>query len=115
MASQVEIVANKNHVLEGGSLPLTIYFRDRETAAADVPANVSYRVQCLATKQEITPWTTLSASASVALTLSGLNTDIRDACNYYEKKSLQVKADSGASDEVRGQFVYTVENLWGTE
>lgn len=112
MADRVEVLADKDHVLEGGSLPVTIYFR--LSGAADTPADVAYRVQCLTTNQEVTAWTSLSAASSVALTLSGANTDIQDASNKRERKQLQIKADADASDESRGSWIYTVRNLQGT-
>ena len=111
MADTVAIVANKDHVLESGSLTATAYFR--LSGAADTPADVWYRVQCLTTNQELTGWTSVSAASSVSITLSGVNTDIKDASNKYERKQLQVSADMDASDEVRGALVYTVENLAG--
>lgn len=113
MADTVKVVGQKDHVLEGGSLPVTVYFR--LAGAADTPADVYYRVHCLTTNQEVTPWTSVSPDSSVSLTLSGANTDMKDPSNNYERKQLQIKADVDASDEVRGQWVYRVENLRGTE
>ena len=113
MADQVEIVANKDRVLEGSNLPVTAYFRTRSSAAADTPDNVYYRVHCLTTNQEITAWTSVSAASSVSITLSGANTDIKDKANRYERKQIQVAGDKDLSNESRGALVYTVENLSG--
>ena len=115
MADEVQILANKTRVYESANLPVTAYFRTRSTAAADTPADVSYRVHCITTNQEVLGWTSVSPASSVAITLSGASTDIQEDHNEYEIKELHVRGDAGASDESRGRFQYRVINLRGTE
>jgi hypothetical protein len=114
MTDQVEILIRKTRWNEGSSFTATAYFRDRATAAADAPTTVKYRLDCLTTGREIVDWTTASAAASVAISITATHNAILNDSNMQETKQLTVAGDYGAADQSVGKITWTVENLYGS-
>ena len=113
MADQVEIVLPKTRVNEENAFPLTAYFRVRSTKASSVPTTVRYRIDCLKSGAEIKGWTTVSAAASVTITITADDNQIRNGSNRFERKQIIVQADNGLSGQVSGKAVWIVDNLTG--
>lgn len=114
MTDQVVIQAPKTKWPEGSSFVATAYFRDRATSAADAPSTVKYRIDCLTTGRQVVDWTTASAAASVAISITATHNAILNDCNAYETKQLTVAGDFEAADQSKGTYTWRVENLYGS-
>lgn len=113
MADQIEVQIPKTRWEEGSGFTAVASFRDRATAAADTPATVKYRLDCLTTGQTILDWTTVSPGSSVSIPITGAQNNILDDSNDYEIKQLTVESDVGSSDQCRGRKTWRVENIYG--
>lgn len=113
MADQVEIQIPKTVVPEETGFTATAYFRTRSTKAASTPTTVHYRVDCLSTRQNLKPWTSVSAASSVSISIGSAENEIQDATKTRERRQLIVKADDGLSTQAIGHVEWTVENLHG--
>lgn len=114
MTDQVAVKIPKTIWNEGASFVATAVFRDRETAAADAPSTVKYRVDCLSTGREITGWTNASAAASVSISVTSTHNAILDGSNEYEIKQMTVIGDYGAADQSVGVVQWRVTNIYGS-
>lgn len=110
---QVTIKIPRPQVREGSAFTATAYCRDRATAAASVPTNLYYRVDCLTTGKELAGWTSVSAASSASISITATHNAIQDQSNAYETKQLTVSADHGLSTQVRETAVWTVSNIRG--
>lgn len=113
MSDQVEISLPKTIVLEESTFPATAYFRTRATKAATAPTTIRYRVDDLKTGKILTDWTSVSAAASVTITITAANNEIQDNASRLERKQLIVQADAGLSTQVNGKVQWRVRNLQG--
>lgn len=114
MASQAEITIPRPLVNEGSSFTATAYFRTRSTSAASTPTTVHYRIDCLTTGTEIADWTSVSASSSVSISITGTHNAIQSDENDVEVKQLTVSADKDLSTQVRQTVRWKVSNLFGS-
>lgn len=113
MADQVAISLPKTTVLEEDSFPATAFFRVRATKASSVPTTVRYRIDCLRTGVVIRDWTTVSAAASVTITVATTDNEIQDDAARFERRQMIVQADNGLSTQVNGRAIWRVTNLQG--
>ena len=113
MADQIEISIPKTQWQEGSGFTATAYFRTRSDSAADTPASVRYRIDCLTTGLVITDWTSATPGTSVDIAVTGTENAIQDQSNTYERKQLVVESDTDASDQCRGQIIWRIQNLLG--
>jgi len=113
MADQVEILLPKTRHNEGTNFTATAYFRDRATKASSTPTTVHYRVDDLNGNTNITPWTSVSAAASVSISITPTMNAIQGQSNRIERKQLMVKADDGLSTQAIGSVIWQVKNLYG--
>jgi hypothetical protein len=114
MADQIAIQLPKTKWREGSAFTATAYFRTRSTAAADTPASVKYRIDCLTTCTELADWTTVSAASNVSIAITATHNAIQNECNKTELKQLTIASDFEAVDQHRESVVWTVENLYGS-
>jgi hypothetical protein len=112
MSDQIAIQIEKTKLLEGSGFAASVRFR--LGTAADTPASVRYRIDCLTTRTTVKDWTTVSPASSVTVTVTGAENEIIDDANTYEWRQLTVEADTGLSDQYRGSRQWRVENLYGT-
>lgn len=114
MADQISIRAPKTLYKEGSNFVATVALRLRSTGAASTPTTLKYRIDCKTTQREILDWTTLSASSSASITVTGAQNAIQSDVNDYEWKQLTVMADENLSTQCRETFRWRVENLYGS-
>ena len=112
MANQIALKVPKTVVKEGSGFNVTSDFRLRDTAAADTPATVRYRLNCLTSGREILGWTSVSAASQVTIAVTGAQNAILDDSHDYEIKQMIVESDTDASDQYRGVVTWRVENLY---
>lgn len=113
MADQIAIQIPKTRWKEGSSFTATAYFRNRATAAADTPATVKYRVDCLTTGTEILGWTETTAASNISLTIAASWNDIQGT-GSREHKQLTIASDVDTVDQCRESIQWVVENLRGS-
>ena len=115
MSDQIEIQIPKTKVNEAESFIATAYFRTRATGAALAPTTIKYRVDCLSTRTLLKDWTSVSAAASVELTMTSAINAIQEDAKDWERKQLTVKADDGLSTQTMGVKRWIVSNVFGYE
>ncbi|HEX7114975.1 MAG TPA: hypothetical protein VF193_07570 [Steroidobacter sp.] len=113
MTDQVEIHIPRPRVQEGSAFTATAYFRDRATSAASAPSTVKYRIDNLTTGDVEQDWTSVSAGASVSISVTATHNAIRSPCNTVELKQLTVAANPDTETQVRQSIVYEVANIRG--
>ena len=113
MSDQVEIQLPKTIWPEETVFVATAYFRTRATKVALAPSTVHYRIDCLTTRTQIVDWTSGSAGASLAITITATHNQILSEPSRLETKQLTVQADQGLSTQVNGVVTWKVRNLQG--
>lgn len=99
-------------VKEGSTAYLTVTFKDK-AGALSAPANLSYRIDCLATGQVVRGDTPLTPASTVEITLTPADMAILAAGSAYETKRVTVKAGYGAGDAVNDEYSLIVKALGG--
>ncbi len=98
-------------VNEQSTAYVTAAFRDK-TGAAATPTAISYRIDDVATGQEIRDDTAITPAAStVEITLTPADNAIVSATRPIEVHALTVTATYGDADAVRGVYLFEVANL----
>jgi len=97
-------------VNEGTTAYLTATFRDKAGTLA-LPDAVSYRIDCMANRQEIRDDTSATPGTSVEITLTPADNAIIDATKSRELRRVTVTGTYGESDAVVEQYDYWVRNL----
>ena len=108
------IKLGNSHVKERNSIPVTAFFRDSSNAAS-VPTTVHYRIDDLTTNQKITDWTSVTAAASVTITVTSAENKIVHQGDKRERRQITVSADKGTTTETRDTAEWFVENIGGFE
>lgn len=99
----------KHKVHEGTTFTANAKFRSSANAA-QAPTTAKYRVDCLTTGKKITDWTSLTAAASIDITITATHNAIQNAGNAREKKQLTVTSDPDLSTQTRSKVVWHVTN-----
>ena len=97
---------------ERSSFVATAYFRGSDDSAT-APTTVDYRIDDPKTKTNITPWTSVSAAASVSITVKASDNRMISSNNRYELRQLTVSADRGTTTETRDSVTWKVINNRG--
>lgn len=113
MADQVEIRLSKTVIKEGTNFTAQIEFRDRDTAAADLPTTVDYKIYNLTRQSVVQDWTSRSPSASISLFLAAPLTDLDNNAVVDERFELIVAANRGLNTQAIGRAAYKVRNVKG--
>ena len=99
-----------DRVNEGSTAYLTVSFLDKN-GTASAPSSVSYRIDCLTSGAAIKGDTSVTAGASVEITLSAADNALQSQTRARERRRVTVTGTYGASDAVRDQYDYDVVNL----
>ncbi len=113
LSDQCEIQLTKTKVEEDSAFDLVAYFRTRDTKTALAPTTIRYKVDCLTTRTALKAWTTVSAAASVTITMTAVFNAIQDAVNPWERKQITIQADFGLSTQLTKTRNWKVFNVWG--
>ena len=97
-------------VNEGSTSKLTVDFLDYD-GVAEMPTDVTYRIDCLTTGTAIKGETAVLPAAQVEIIVVASENDIQDQSNARERRLVTVTAIYGADDEVNEEYVYIVKNL----
>lgn len=99
---------------ESSALTVVAKFWDdsTETWTASAPTSVKYRLDDQLGGQ-ITDWTTVTAAASVTITIPGSSNAIIDDWQDTETKQLTIRANDGLSTQHQDIYTYRVKNLSG--
>ena len=98
-------------VNERSTAYLTVTFKDK-AGAAQQPTAASYRIDDVATGQEIRDDTAITPAAStVEITLTPADNAMVSATRPIEVHALTVTATYGDADAVRGVYLFEVANL----
>lgn len=97
-------------VNEQSTAYLSVSFRDKAGALA-TPTAISYRIDDVATGQEIRDDTAVTPASSVEITLTPNDNAMVSAAREIEVHAVTVDATYGASDAVRARYLYEVANL----
>ena len=98
-------------IKERSSHTITAYFRS--AGAASAPATIHYRIDDLTTKTLITDWTSVSAAASVSITVKSSENRIISDSDKFERRQITVAADKGTDNETRDTAEWRIENIGG--
>lgn len=96
-------------VNEGTTAYLSVAFKDKDGVAA-APSSVSYRIDCLTTGTAILGDTSVSASATVSITVTAAQNAILGS-RSMERRRVTITGTYAGSEAVREQFDYQVRNL----
>ena len=100
-------------VNEKSTAYLTVTFRDK-AGAAQAPASARYRIDDVATGQQVRDDTDIDAPGStVELRLEVEDNTLKNAIAAAEQRRVTVVAEYGAGDAVRAEYIYEVVNLVG--
>jgi hypothetical protein len=97
-------------VNEDSTAYLTVTFLDKDGTAA-VPSSASYRIDCLTNASEVKDDTVLTPASSIEITLSAADNAIITQTNAIERRLVTVFATYGASDGVKDEYEYNVQNM----
>lgn len=97
---------------ERSGFSTTAYFRDNDNAAS-APTTIHYRIDDPLTDTNITGWTSISAAASVTVTVLPSENRIVNNSKNTELRQLTVAADKGLSTESRDTLEWRVVNIQG--
>lgn len=97
-------------VNEGGTAYLTVTFLDRD-GAAQAPASVSYRIDDVASGQEVLGDTDVSPGSSVLITLRPSDNAMVNAERHRERRRVTVTAVYEVDDALPDAYDYVVRNL----
>ena len=98
-------------VNEQSTAYVTATFRDK-TGTAATPTAISYRIDDVATGQEIRDDTAITPAAStVEITLTPVDNAVVSPRLEVEKHVVTITGTYGEDDAVRAQYVYEVVNL----
>lgn len=107
--NQITFSTPTRKIPEGSSAVVLARFRDRDENTDIVPTNVQYRLDsefgC-----PIADWTSATATATTAITLTAEQNAIRNSLRSIEANVLTVAADRGLSTEYRDTFRFEVRN-----
>ncbi len=113
MSDQVEIQLPKTRVPESTVFTATAYFRTRSSKAATAPTTVHYQVDCLTTHTPLMTLTSVTAAASVSITITAAMNAILSEGSRMETKQLIVIADKELSTRAVGKVTWKVRNIHG--
>lgn len=82
-----------------------------EDKKPEIPATVTYRLDCVTTGQSITPDTPLAAASSIDVQLSVAQTTMVNAGNAIETKRVTVKATYAGGGAYNEQWDFQLKNL----
>lgn len=99
-------------VKERSSHVVTAYFRS-SADAAEAPTTIHYRIDDLSTKTEVLDWTSVSAAASAAITITSAQNQIYNNAHRFERRQITVAADKDTTTETRDTAHWLVENIPG--
>lgn len=97
---------------EKSSFTLSAYFRD-DANAADTPATVEYRIDCLSTNKNILAWTSVTPGENVSITVKPSENAIQNEGHRKERKQITVAADRNTDTETRDTAIWICENIEG--
>lgn len=107
--NQITFSTPTRKIPEGSSAVVLARFRDRDLNTDIVPSNVAYRIDsefgC-----PIADWTSATATATTAITLTAEQNAIRNRLRNIEANVLTVAADRGLSTEYRDTFRFEIKN-----
>ena len=106
------IKLGNTNIKERNSITVTAYFRNSSNAAT-APTTVHYRIDDITTTTEILAWTTVSAAASVSITIKSAENKIVNQGDKRERRQITVAADKGTTTETRDTVEYFIENIGG--
>ena len=112
MSSNTFIKLPQPRYKERSGFSTTAYFRDN-SGAASAPTTVHYRIDDPLTDTNITGWTSISAAASVTVTVLPSENRIVNNSKNTELRQLTVAADKGLSTETRDTLEWRVVNIQG--
>jgi hypothetical protein len=96
---------------ENTTLTLLMAFEDEEEAAV-IPTSVEYRIDDVASGDEILDWTTFTPSAATHnLVITAAQNAILDGTLAKEKKRVSFKVAYGIDKEATDEYIYAVRNL----
>ncbi len=97
---------------ERSSITIAANFRNASDAA-EAPTTVHYRIDNLSTGDNIVAWASVSASASVSITVKAGENIIKNEGNRRERYQITVAADKDTDDETRDVAFWICENIEG--
>lgn len=100
-------------VNEKSTAYLTVTFRNK-AGAAQAPTAASYRIDDVATNQQVRDDTDIeSPDSTVEITLSVEDNTLKNAIAATEQRRVTVVGEYNAGDAVRAEYIYEVVNLVG--
>jgi hypothetical protein len=89
--------------------PIRTTLRDADGVLV-APNTLRYRLDCETTQTNLIPWTAISASSTVDLTIASTFNAIVNAANDVETKVVTVQANYGTSTQLNKRYAYDVLN-----
>ena len=108
----VFIKITDTNIKERNSIPVTAYFRNASNAA-EAPTTVHYRIDDITTATKVTDWTSVSAAASVTITVKSDENRIIAQGDARERRQITISADKDTTTETRDTAEWFIENIMG--
>lgn len=96
---------------EGSAITFSVTFYTAGVATA--PSTIRYRVDDVASEENVVDWTTVTATATASIAIAASLNLMEDEDRRVERKIITVEADNGTSTAFSGSAYYDVLNNLG--